>query len=230
MDESELHATGARLEGGEKVYSCQATRLFAASTPLPWWDVRQYMTDVWCGNVGIRRLLRVGVLRGLFHLRSLGIGYRPSLALYDAVHKLITGRPSPYDKDGLIPVGDPTPTEQLNLASGDWVQVKSHQEIRGTTTEQNFNRGMRFDVEMVPFCERTFKVDRKVERLIDERTGKMLIMKSPCIVLDGVVCSADYSNLRLFCPRQIPPYFREIWLRRVLGDVEGAAKSKHISL
>jgi len=157
-------------------------------------------------------------------MRRLPRGYRASIALHDAVHKLITGRPSPYNKDGLIPVGDPTPTETLNLASGDLVQVKSHEEIRRTTTEQNFNRGMRFDVEMVPFCGRTFKVDRKVERLIDERTGKMLVMKSPCIVLDGVVCGAEYSDRRLFCPRQIPPYFREIWLRRASAGAKGIAE------
>ena len=54
---------------------------------------------------------------------------------------------------------------------------------------------------MVPFCGGTFKVARSVDRLIDERTGKMLEMKSPCIVLDGAVCRAEYSDRRLFCPR-----------------------------
>lgn len=85
---------------------------------------------------------------------------------------------------------------------------------------------MRFDVEMVPFCGRIFKVDRKVERLIDERTGRILAMKSPCIVLDGVVCVAEYSDRRLFCPRQIPSYFREIWLRRVSGEIKVTAPAQ----
>jgi hypothetical protein len=111
----------------------------------------------------------------------------------------------------------------LNLASGEWVEVKSHHEICLTTTENNFNRGMRFDPEMAQFCGRAFKVERRVERLIDERTGKMVAMKSPCIVLDGPVCSAEYSEGRLFCPRQIPPYFREIWLRRAVPSANGAA-------
>ena len=31
---------------------------------------------------------------------------------------------------------------------------------------------MRFDKEMAQFCEHRFKVARRVERLIDERTGK----------------------------------------------------------
>ncbi len=217
MTVDELRARGSRIEDGEEVYSCQGTRLFAASSPLRWWDLRQYATDLWCGNVSIGRFLRTTVLNGFYHLRRLGIGYRVAVALENMAHKLVTGRPSPY-KVGLIPAGQTTPTETLNLARGEWVEVKSHEEIRRTTTEHNFNRGMRYDPEMVQFCGRSFKVDRRVERLIDERTGKMLPVKSPCIVLDGVVCSGDYSQRRLFCPRAIQPYFREMWLRRVSPD------------
>lgn len=93
--------------------------------------------------------------------------------------------------------------------------MRSLDEIRSTITKQNINRGMRFDPELAQFCGRRFKVVRRVERLIDERTGRMLTMKSPCIVLGGAACSADYSNRRLFCPREIYSYFREIWLRRI---------------
>ena len=213
MTVDELQATGSRMDGGEPLYSCQATRLFAASSPLPWWDMRQYLTDVGCGNVGLGRMCRVAVLRAVYHLRRLGIGYRATRRLYDKVHELLTGRPSPY-RAGLIPGGQPTPLETLNLAGGEWVEVRTHDEIRRTITEVNVNRGMRFDPEMVQFCGRKFRVDRRVERLIDERTGRMLIMKSPCIVLDGAVCSSEYSDRRIFCPRAIQPYFREIWLRR----------------
>jgi hypothetical protein len=210
----QLRAAGARTSGAEPIYSCQATRLFAATRPLPWWDLRQYAQDLWSGNVGVGRFLRVITLRTLYHLRKLGIGYRLSIALHDAAHKLLTGRPTPY-LDGLIPVGQPTPTETLNLAVGEWVQLRSLDEIRGTTNERNFNRGMRFDPEMAQFCDRSFRVARRVERIIDERTGRMRHMKSACIVLEAAACSADYSAKRLFCPRAIDHYFREIWLRRV---------------
>ena len=210
---SDVAAKGSRISDGQTVYSCQATRLFAASSPLPWWDFRQYIADLTCGNVGITRFLRVALLRGLYHLRRLGIGYRAAVATYDFAHRALTGRPSPY-KDGLIPHGTATPSELLNLERGEWVEVRSHDDIRRTTTTQNFNRGMRFDPEMAQFCGRRFRVDRRVDRLIDEKTGRMMVMKSPCIVLDGVVCSSEYSEKRVFCPRAIPPYFREIWLRR----------------
>jgi hypothetical protein len=79
-----LHTTGMRVDsGGTPLYSCQATRLFAATRALAWWDLRQYARDLWSGNVRIGRFLRVMTLRALYHLRKLGIGYRVSLALYD---------------------------------------------------------------------------------------------------------------------------------------------------
>jgi hypothetical protein len=40
----------------------------------------------------------------------------------------------------------------------------------------------------------------------------MLTMKSPCVVLEGIVCEGAYN---VSCPRAIPPYWREIWLERV---------------
>jgi hypothetical protein len=54
-----------------------------------------------------------------------------------------------------------------------------------------------------------------VTKIINERTGKMLEMKTPCIVLDSVICESRYSECRLFCPRSIYSYWREIWLERV---------------
>jgi len=212
-DVTSLQKAASRTDGSETIYSCQATRLFAASEPLPWWSLPQYARDVWYGNVRLLRFARVLALQLLFHLRDIGLGYRLAVAIYDGAHRVLTGRPSPH-RQGLIPDGQPTPTGSLGLTHGEWVEVKPLEEICTTITEHNFNRGMRFDKEMAQFCERRFKVERRVDRLIDERTGKMLTMKSPCIVLEGAVCSSDYSERRLFCPRQIPSYFREIWLRR----------------
>ena len=43
----------------------------------------------------------------------------------------------------------------------------------------------------------------------------MVAMKDPCIILEGVVCKGRYSDYRMFCPRELYPYWREIWLERV---------------
>ena len=47
-----------------------------------------------------------------------------------------------------------------------------------------------------------------------EKTGQMLHFKNPCIVLEQVYCGGEMSKYRLFCPRAIYPYWREIWLER----------------
>jgi hypothetical protein len=53
---------------------------------------------------------------------------------------------------------------------------------------------------------------RRVERIIDEQTGRMVHFKHDCIILEGVICSGDYNQ---YCPRSIYPFWREIWLERV---------------
>ena len=71
---------------------------------------------------------------------------------------------------------------------------------------------MSFNVEMLKYCGRQARVLRRVEQIIDERSGKMMRFKNPCIVLEDVICTGDYHRL---CPRSIYPYWREIWLERV---------------
>jgi hypothetical protein len=73
---------------------------------------------------------------------------------------------------------------------------------------------MSFDKEMVPYCGQTLRVLKRVNKIIDEKSGKMLQLKNPCIVLDGSICRSRYSECRMFCPRAIYCYWREIWLER----------------
>ena len=56
---------------------------------------------------------------------------------------------------------------------------------------------------------------QRVTRIVDEKSGKLLEFKNPCIILEGVACESRYSECRLFCPRSIYSYWREIWLERV---------------
>ena len=111
---------------------------------------------------------------------------------------------------------------------GDLVRVKRHEEILETITQDNMNRGMFWDAELVPYCGKTYRVLKRVTHIIDEKTGRMLEMKNPCIILDSVVCQARYSACRMFCPRSIYPYWREIWLERVAeaAPAEGDSASR----
>jgi len=145
--------------------------------------------------------------------------------LYDALQRLWGGVPYPR-RWGKIPVGAKTPSANLNLQPGEWVRVKSYPEILATLDGNNKNRGLIFDAEMVPYCGRTFRVLKRVKRILNEKTGRMTEFKNPCIILEGVVCESRYSQCRLFCPRSIYSYWREIWLERVSEAQVGAASKE----
>ena len=75
---------------------------------------------------------------------------------------------------------------------------------------------------MLPACGKRLRVRRRVNRIIDEGTGRMLSMKHDCIALEGFVCTGDRSVGRWFCAREIYPYWREAWLKRVPEHEESA--------
>src|SRR6266540_4044658 len=81
-----------------------------------------------------------------------------------------------------------------------------------TVDANNRNRGMSFDAEMLKYCGRQARVLRRVDRIIDEPSGRMMRLKNPCIILEDVICTSGVHRL---CPRAIYPYWREIWLQRV---------------
>lgn len=192
-------ATRVSGDGGnpnEEVFSCQATELRRATSPLPWWDVRQYLRDLLSGNVSLRDLLRV-----------------TALVLFNTIQQKRRGRVYP-DIQGRLPRNQ-TPRMTQGLKPGDLVEVKSKEEIAQTLSVVNRNRGLWFDVEMVPYCNRRFRVLRRVERLIHDKTGKMICLSNDCLILDGVTCSGDFSDHRRLCPRAIYPFWREIWLKKV---------------
>jgi hypothetical protein len=89
------------------------------------------------------------------------------------------------------------------------------EEIEHTINAQGFNRGMRFDVEMVKYCDAEYTVQSRVTKIINEKTGKMMHMSNPCILLEDVYCRAECTPGRRGCPRAVNTYWREIWLRRV---------------
>ncbi len=191
-------------------YRCQATDLLKASEPLPWWDLRQYVRDVWFGNVGVVDLVKAALFK-LFR-KTLRIGaYSAQIWAFDRFQSWRGGTPYPY----LWGTLDKTPSESLGLQPGDLVQVKSYKEILETLNKKNRNKGLFFAPEMVPFCASVRRVRARVERIIDERTGRMLTLPGECVILEGAICGAEFSERRLFCPRGIYPYWREIWLKRI---------------
>jgi hypothetical protein len=205
--------------GEESLYSCQATRMYEATRLLAWWDMRQYVFDVVTRNRSLGRVSRVLFLATLrWLLPRVPRGYRVFKGFHDRMHNWLTGRPSP-SLNGRVPDGAQTPTGRLQLEPGEYVRIKTQMEIEQTVNKKGKNRGLTFDPEeMAPYCGRIFRVRKSVTKIIDEPSGKMLYMKQPCIMLEGVVCNSEYAKCRLNCPRAIPSYWREIWLERVQGN------------
>ncbi len=183
--------------GGERseVWRCQATEAFNASTPLKTSNLSQYWRELTNGNFG--RLRFIGLLtRGFIMEIARRVGLLGPLPLRG-------------------PGSQSTTVEPLDLQPGDLVQVRFPTEIAARLDERGLNRGLSFDREMLPYCGRTFRIRDRVRRIIDDKTGRMLNIPKDCLILDGAVCSGERPLGNWFCPRQIYPFWRESWLRRV---------------
>jgi hypothetical protein len=179
----------------QKRYRCQNTDIPKYSNYLSVWDPRPYVQEYTSGNVPLSRFLKV-TTRAAINEPLRKLGYIPQIHL--------PGTAAPGDK-----------FEPLNLQPGEFVRVKSKEEIAKTLTPEGRNKGMWFDREMMPYCGGVYRVRQRIGRFIDERDGKMLVLKSQPVTLDGVVCGGDHSICRWLCPRAVFPFWRECWLERV---------------
>jgi len=204
----------------DPVWVCQTTHVYEASDFLPWWDLRQYFKDVTSGNHSAWHMFKIITRAGYSKLIGLGVGYRILVGAYDAFQRLTGGKPFP-SLAGKIPEGGSTPAENLNLQPGEWVQVKSREEIEKTITPAGVNRGMRYDPEMLKYSNEKYRVQMRVDKIINEKNGKMTQMKTPVIQLENVYCRAECTPMRLGCPRASNTYWREIWLKRCDPPAKG---------
>jgi hypothetical protein len=180
-------------------FRCQATDLLKFTTPVrrrERFNPRFYLKDLTSGNVGLAEFTRYGLFATFNAFVARWFKLR-----YPRVTPRGTGRTTPGN---------------LNLQPGDKVVVRSKEAIMETLGPSSKNRGLFFDVEMVPHCGRgPYTVLSRVETLVDEKTGRLLKLQNPCIILDGVACTGHFASARMFCPRAIYPYWREAWLERV---------------
>jgi len=186
------------LEGDPRIrYRCQATELLRATTQVrrrDRWNPAFYLRDLTSGNVapgeffwyGARAALNAFLLR-FFKRRLPHISGRA------------TGKTKP---------------STANIREGERVRVRRKTEIEQALDAGQRNRGLWFDVEMLPYESSEHTVLRRVERIVNEKTGYMMAFANDCLILDGVVCGGLHSNCRMFCPRSIYPYWREAWLER----------------
>jgi len=195
---------------GQSIYSCQATEVTKFTSYMSFWDPRQYIRDLRSGNLDTGQARNTRGQRALeMILQVVRIVHASLIGLFN--HRQYKRHRAPYPF--IQSTGAMLKPEPLDLQPGELVEVRSKKEIEDTLDKGQKNRGLWFDSEMLPYCGGIYRVLRRVDRLIEEKTGKLISMKNPCIVLDGVICKSDYHRL---CPRAIYPFWREAWLRRAV--------------
>jgi len=173
------------------LYFCQMTELLTASIPMSWWDVRQDLRSLVYGNVGLIAFFVASLTR-----------------LFNTVQALRGGCDYPFFPESDL---SRTPKDDLGLNPGDRVRVKSREAIAKTLDRNSRNRGLRFDREMIRFCGHRFAVRLCVSKIIGEDSGRMLTMKTPCILLEEVTATGEFLR---FCPQNEFAFWREAWLER----------------
>jgi hypothetical protein len=189
--------SGARARGaptdaaGAETWHCQASQITHCGTPVSWKEPTQYLREVTSGNVGARHVARV-MARAV--VRAVG----RKLRLIQELPMRIVGK-------------NRVNGERLGRQPGDWVEVRSAEEIGRTLDD------LKFTDEMVQHCGKRLRFHRRIERIVDEVSGRMLLFKNDCVALEGLACSGDRATNIWFCRRDLYPCWREAWLKCVDG-------------
>ncbi len=181
--------TRVTVDGSQR-FVCQMTEIIRASTQLSPRNSRHYWRDLIWGNVRLGPLLVV-----------------LSIRVFNGIQWRLGGAPWPV----LKPMdSDSSPHQELGLQPGEWVRVKSKREIEATLNRKLRNRGLEFGTDMLFCCGGSYRVSACVDRVVNERTGELLVLKTPSILLEG----AHANGGTVLTPQNEFFFWREIWLER----------------
>jgi len=173
---------------GARRYVCQMTEIIRASTKLPNRDLSHYWRDLIDGNVRVAPLLVVLGVR-LFN----GVSWRLGGVVWPVLGHLES---------------ETSPHEDVGLQPGDLVRVKSKRTIEATLNRKRCNRGLEFGLDQLFCCGGRYRVAARVQRIVSERTGELLELKTPSITLEG----AHANGGLVLTPQNEYFFWREIWL------------------
>lgn len=200
----ELLRARLRTKRSPSEYLCQSSALEAATVPLPKGSrVFKCFEGLWSGDISFRRFVALLIVPTVHKARRLLFGDWP--------------------------VGNrrTTPEESLGLKPGEWVEVKSLQEIQETLDCHGRNRGLHFSPDMAAFCGRRFRVRTRLDKAIMESDGSMRQFVNT-VILEGITCECPFTIGG--CPRSTFQYWREIWLRRCGEDSVAPHSSDRLNL
>jgi hypothetical protein len=189
---------------GEMCYRCQATELQHAAEKLSPWNLTPYLRDIASGNVKFFDFVWYGSLALLKTIKVMLVAFKRRMEGF-------LGLPE-------RPRRKTPPSKPLHLKPGDKVRIRGWQEVIATLNDARRNVGLLFDPDMVQYCGTVHEVECRVERIIDEKTGKMTRFSTESVILKGVACTGLNCRMRLFCPRGQPSFWREAWLEKLPSE------------
>jgi len=104
--------------------------------------------------------------------------------------------------------------KQTNIRPGDWVKVRSKDEIRRMLDDQKKYKGCRFMREMSEHCGKTYKVFKVIDYFFDEARQKMCKCRDT-VILEGVVCSGRQRLYKVSCDRNCFFFWQVAWLEKI---------------
>jgi len=173
-----------------QLFFCQATALPRATSPgNPAWKPGQYV-----------RLLKAGT-------------FTPTelFAMFARPGGRWVARRLRYASRREAAVGT-GPEAALGLEPGEWVEVKSRAEILQTLDANRMHKGLSFGGDMNEQFGRRMRVQKRVDRIIEEKTGRLRPVHDT-VLLEGSICDRYFG-----CARGMPFLWREVWLKRVESD------------
>lgn len=116
------------------------------------------------------------------------------------------------------------------LFPGDWVEVRSADEILATLDANQALEALPFMPEMLPFCGRIFQVqiwaDRTCVRALPPGAVEPIRALKNCVVLEGLRCDgASHGGCQLGCMF----FWKERWLKQVGGSGSGEQPSPRLT-
>jgi hypothetical protein len=104
-------------------------------------------------------------------------------------------------------------SEVVHLQTGDWVRVRSLEEIQETLNPFKELKGCAFLEDMKQYCGTRQRVFKVMERFLDERDYKVKKTKG-IVLLEGVFCQGTPVFGR--CDRSCLSFWREEWLEKLI--------------
>jgi hypothetical protein len=101
---------------------------------------------------------------------------------------------------------------KVSLQAGDWVRVRSREEIEATLDRWKELKGCAFLEYMWQYCETTQQVLQPMERFLDERDYKVKKVKG-LVLLKDVICRGTPVFGR--CDRCCHLFWRVEWLEKI---------------